>query len=116
MRLVVSYFPARLRVGRCVMPTGRRRLESAEGRRGSRPRFAGAGPDRGGRNGFLYPVLKHGPRSLTYVRVQGWQTPVRNESDSGWTCVGHNPPAIIPWENGLSVSIHVGTRKMVNYA
>jgi hypothetical protein len=35
------------------------------------------------RNGFLYPVLKHGPRSLTYVRVQGCQTPVRNESDSG---------------------------------
>jgi hypothetical protein len=45
------------------------------------------------------------------VRVQGWQTPVRNESDSGWT-FGHNPPASIPWENGLSVSIYVGTRKM----
>ena len=28
----------------------------------------------------------------------------------------HNPPASIPRENGLSVSIHVGTRKMVNYA
>jgi hypothetical protein len=28
----------------------------------------------------LRPVLKHGPRSLTYVRVQGWQTHVRNES------------------------------------
>ena len=27
------------------------------------------------------PVLKHGPRSLTYVRVIGWQTQVRNESD-----------------------------------
>ena len=24
----------------------------------------------------------------------------------------HNPPASILWENGLSVSIHVGTRKM----
>ena len=24
----------------------------------------------------------------------------------------HNPPASIPRENGLSVSIHVGTRKM----
>ena len=46
------------------------------------------------RNGFLSPVLKHGPRSLTYVRVQGWQTPVRNESDSGWTfaqSAGLNP-------------------------
>ena len=45
------------------------------------------------------------------MRVQGWQTPVRNESDSGWTIL-HNPPASIPRENGLSVSIHVGTRKM----
>ena len=54
------------------------------------------------------------------MRVQGWQTPVRNESDSGWTDffakLLHNPPASIPRENGLSVSIHVGTRKMVNYA
>ena len=30
---------------------------------------AGVAPDRRRRNGFLYPVLKHGPRSLTYVRV-----------------------------------------------
>lgn len=65
--------------------------------------------------GFLRPVLKHGPRSLTYVRVQRWQTSVRNESDSGGT-LWHHPPASIPRENGLSVSIHVGTRKMVNYA
>ena len=28
----------------------------------------------------------------------------------------HNPPANIPREKGLSVSIHAGTRKMVNYA
>ena len=28
----------------------------------------------------------------------------------------HNPPANILREKGLSVSIHVGTRKMVNYA
>ena len=28
----------------------------------------------------------------------------------------HSPPALILWENGLSVSIHVETRKMVNYA
>jgi hypothetical protein len=27
-----------------------------------------------------------------------------------------NPPALILRENGLSVSIYVGTRKMVNYA
>ena len=29
---------------------------------------------------------------------------------------GHNPPASILRENGLSVSMNVGTRKMVNYA
>jgi hypothetical protein len=55
------------------------------------------------------------------VRVQGRQTPVRNESNSGWTSWNvflplHSPPASIPRENGLSVSIHVETRKMVNYA
>ena len=42
------------------------------------------------RNGFLSPVLKHGPRSLTYVRVQRWKTSVRNESDSGWTLVAQS--------------------------
>ena len=51
------------------------------------------------------------------MRVQGCQTPVRNESNSGWkNVILHSPPALIPWENGLSVSIHVETRKMVNYA
>ena len=29
--------------------------------------------------GELRPVLKHGPRSLTWVRVVGWQTLVRRE-------------------------------------
>ena len=32
-------------------------------------------------NGFKWPVLKHGPRSLTYMRVFGWQTHMRNESE-----------------------------------
>ncbi len=33
-------------------------------------------------NGSKHPVLKHGPRSLTYVRVSGWEKPaVRNESE-----------------------------------
>ena len=68
------------------------------------------------RNGFVSPVLKHGPRSLTYVRVQGWQTPVRNESNSGRTFLGHYPPVTILREKGLSVSINVETRKMMNYA
>jgi hypothetical protein len=66
-------------------------------------------------NGFLSPVLKHGPRSLTYVRVQGCQTYVRNESKVAGKKL-HSPPVSIPWENGLSVSTHVETRKMVNYA
>ena len=33
------------------------------------------------RNGAIRPVLKHGPRSLTYLRVFGCQTQVRNESE-----------------------------------
>ena len=49
------------------------------------------------------------------MQVQEFEPPVRNESDSGWNEL-HSPPASIPRENGLSVSVHVGTRKMVNYA
>ena len=30
-------------------------------------------------DGAVRPVLKHGPRSLTWVRVFGWQTPTRRE-------------------------------------
>ena len=40
---------------------------------------------------------------------------MQNESDSGWIVL-HSPPASILRENGLSVSIHVETREMVNYA
>ena len=32
-------------------------------------------------NGFIRPVLKHGPRSLTCARVSEWQTLGRNESE-----------------------------------
>ena len=39
---------------------------------------------------------------------------MRNESNSGRTFLGHYPPATIPREKGLSVSIHVGTRKVSN--
>ena len=42
--------------------------------------------------------------------------PVQNESNIGWTLRGHNLPAMILREKGLSVSMYVGTRKMVNYA
>jgi hypothetical protein len=43
---------------------------------------------------------------------------VRNESDSGWTPFTwrHNLPATLFWEKGLSVSIHVWTRKVATYA
>ena len=36
------------------------------------------------RNGFKRPVLKHGPRSLTNMRVFGRQTLMRNESEIWW--------------------------------
>ena len=43
-------------------------------------------PGRSGcwRNGVNRPVLKHGPRSLTTMRVFGWQARTRNESDARW--------------------------------
>ena len=42
------------------------------------------------RNGFKRPVLKHGPRSLTYLRVFGWKTLARNESESWDPCRGEH--------------------------
>ena len=65
---------------------------------------------------FLYPVLKHGPRSLTYMRVKGRQTPKRNESERGVIRKLKRPTDIILWDKGLSVSIHVGTRNMASYS
>ena len=32
-------------------------------------------------NGFILPVLKHGPRSRLLSQVCGWQTCTRNESN-----------------------------------
>ena len=70
-----------------------------------------------GSNGFNRPVLKHGPRSLTDMRVCGWQTCTRNESDHVGILLYmvHLWPTTI-LERGLSMSISVRTRKMVNYA
>ena len=73
-------------------------------------------------NALTGPVLKHGPRSLTCMRVVGWKTWRRNESKGRL--------GLLRWEsltggtinrswssvNDLSESISVGTRKMVNYA
>ena len=41
-------------------------------------------------NGFKRPVLKHGPRSLTCLRVFGWKTRARNESESWDFCRGRH--------------------------
>ena len=73
------------------------------------------------------PVLKHGPRSLTCTRVEGWQTPRRNESKGGlaslrWDLLPRGERTTGPYRSPLlcglvwSKSVHVGTRKMVNYA
>ena len=69
------------------------------------------------RNGFKRPVLKHGPRSLTSMRVFGCQTRTRNESERRWEPLRvHHRPILMSSEMDLSKSISVGTRKMVNYA
>ena len=51
------------------------------------------------RNGFKRPGLKHGPRSLTYVRVFGWQTHERNESECRWDPQGapSTGPDVLGW-------------------
>ena len=81
-------------------------------------------------NGRIRPVLKHGPRSATCVRVPGWQTRRRNESEGGALSArcGESPfpppggggasstdPCVTLWRD-LSESVPVATRKMVNYA
>jgi hypothetical protein len=47
------------------------------------------------RNGLKRPVLKHGPRSLTCVRVFEWQTRARNESVMWDPSRGHHGPILI---------------------
>ncbi|RRG06894.1 MAG: hypothetical protein DUD35_14170 [Lactobacillus sp.] len=71
-------------------------------------------------NGATPPVLKHGPRSLTSMRVFGCETRTRNESErrsdplpSGRGARSTDPDV---YRKDLSRSIAVGTRKMVNYA
>ena len=72
------------------------------------------------------PVLKHGPRSLTCARVIGlYETHRRNESEGGpWSQrwdprprgEAHHRPVSPAASGRRSKSVHVGTRKMVNYA
>ena len=72
------------------------------------------------------PVLKHGPRSLTCAQVIGLYEPHRrNESEGGhWPFRwdprprggAHHRPVSPALSGRRSKSVHVGTRKMVNYA
>ena len=75
----------------------------------------------------IRPVLKHGPRSLTCARVIGlYETHRRNESEGRSRSVrgrilpsrgeAHCRPVSIATSMRRSKSVHVGTRKMVNYA
>ena len=55
------------------------------------------------------------------MRVFGWQTRARNESEGPpgprWEPArAHHRPTMSPRRKGSSESISVGTRKMVNYA
>ena len=75
------------------------------------------------RNGCNLPVLKHGPRSLTYVQVFECKTRARNESKClfgklRWESFIWGGTIDRSWSSvkDLSLSIYVGTRKMVNYA
>ena len=65
--------------------------------------------------GASRPVLKHGPRSLTCVRVFGWQTLMRREIKRTEGLNLQVRLHLIFCEKS-SKSIYAGTRKMVNYA
>ena len=65
--------------------------------------------------GASRPVLKHGPRSLTCVRVLGWKTLRHREIKRRDPLPAHLRLYLIFCEV-TSKSIYVGTRKMVNYA
>ena len=59
------------------------------------------------------PVLKHGPRSLTCTRVDGWQTGYAELMCwLGFFALATNHLTV----RGLSMNVAVRTRKMVNYA
>jgi hypothetical protein len=50
------------------------------------------------------------------MRVFGWQTLMRNESENGGIFIFAPSTGLDIFLKGLSKSIYAGTRKMVNYA
>ena len=113
--------PTRWASARVTACSGPRRLSSAGREVGRTLRCSRWCP-----NGRIRPVLKHGPRSATCVRVSGWQTRRRNESEgSSFAAVARasssrrgassTDPNVTLWRD-LSESVPVATRKMVNYA
>jgi hypothetical protein len=93
-------------LGRCYSP-GRNTVAPTEDRGLCQGRW---------RNGVKCPVLKHGPRSLTSLRVFGCHARARNESERRRDPQGapSTGPEALPKD--LSKSMAVGTRKMLNYA
>ena len=67
-------------------------------------------------SGFYRPVSKHGPRSLSHMRVCGCQTHRRNESKNKMPSASGSIGRPWSFEKGMSKSIFDRTRKMVNYA
>ena len=55
------------------------------------------------RNGFKRPVLKHGPRSLTCLRVFGCKTHARNESEICDPCRGEQRSPVLSSGDGSEV-------------
>jgi len=82
---------------------------------GSGPFFLVRASRRRWRNGFVRPVLEHGPRSLTRTRVFGRENPARrseSETAGRLKISPHRRP--VPWPRGSSRSVRDGTRKTAN--
>jgi hypothetical protein len=95
--------PRECSISGCVIALGRiHRLglrNSARRKAGFRPRSClGCW-----HNGFNRPVLKHGPRSLTCLRVFGWKTRARNESESQDPCRGEHWRPHLKFTDGCEV-------------
>ena len=74
--------------------------------------FGDIGRDALGRNwlkGRIRPVLKHGPRSLTCMRIEECET-----REMEWKRTGGNPSDRQLLVKLLCLSLHDGTRKMLN--